>query len=157
MARSFRPPQGTRFPKWSDASVAFEAAGPLREKLMLAAVLGYHAPRQGRFTLLRNVEGEIAGAACFNLREADVFIDYLTRNDRFAKRGVSVGVVLLDAVEEFARLHRREAIRLDSMQDSLLLDWYSNYGFAREGPPHDEVGWGTLFPMVMLLGVRPPP
>jgi GNAT superfamily N-acetyltransferase len=157
MQRRFTPPPGTRFPRDGDRAVDFEAAGPLRGKLSFAEILDYDDPQRGLFTLFRDEGGKLAGAACFRLREADVFVDYLTRNDRFVSRGVSVGAVLLRVVEDYARLHRREAVRLDAMQDSPLLDWYVRCGFVREGPARDEPGWGRLLPMLKPVSALAPP
>lgn len=154
MLRPFAPPPGTRFPRDGDRAIAFEAAGPLRGRITWAEVLDYHDPPAGRFTLLREVGGRVAGAACFELRLEDVLLDYITRNDRFDQGGVSVGVVLVGAVEDFARFHRRAAVRLESMEDGPLTAWYEGHGFVREGPPLDDPRWGRLFPMMKPVSGR---
>lgn len=157
MEPAFAPPPGIRFPTDVDRALAFEAAGSLKGRLTFEEILDYHDPPAAHFTLLRMSGRRLAGAVCFKLREQDVFIDYLTRNDWFVRRGVPVGTNLVRAVEDFARLHGRDVVRLDAMQDAPLIAWYARFGFAPEGPPHDEPGWGTLLPMAKRVSAPSPP
>ena len=148
MAAPFRPPLGTRFPRVADRESRFEAAGPLRGRLSLREILDHHDPRAAKFTLLRDHEGEVAGAVCFALREQDVMIEFLTRNDLFLRRGVPVGTLLVAAVETFARIEGREAIALEAMDDQGLIVWYKHEGFEQDGRPREDEEWGKLTPMV---------
>lgn len=142
------PPPKTRFPRQRDREEAFEPAGPLRGKLTFREILDYHAPEAGRFTLFRVHSRRLAGAACFALGEQEVRVDFLTRNDLLAITGVSVGIVLVGAIEAFAAFHGREAITLEAMHDPVLIAWYESRGFAPEGPRYHDLEWGDLLPMV---------
>jgi hypothetical protein len=148
MAHAFAPPPGTRFPRRADDGVNFEATGPLRGKLTFDQILEYHKPTSEEYTLFRIFRRQVAGAACFGLDEEDVRIDYLTRNDLFSVQGVSVGAVLVSAVEFLAGGAGRERIRLESMSDPDLMRWYRSRGFTEEGRSWSDPHWGELHPMV---------
>jgi hypothetical protein len=116
--------------------------------MTFAEILAYHAPLEHAFTLLRVVGIDLAGAACFFLREADIFVDYIMRNDRFLAPEVPVGSFLLKTIELFAASSERGSIRLEAFQEDGLIEWYLTRGFAIEGPPRSEPVWGTLLPLV---------
>jgi hypothetical protein len=148
MALRYAPPPGTRFPRKADEDLDFEAAGPLKGKLTFQQIFDYHTPASDEYTLFRVLKREVAGAVCFSLSQEDVRIDYLTRNDQFSTQGVSVGTVLVSAVELFAGHEGRELIRLESMDDPALLKWYRSRGFSEEGASYSDPLWGKLYPMV---------
>ena len=99
-------------------------------------ILDWHAPNRGDFTLFRVHEGAVVGTVCFTVRVGGVHIEFLARNDHFSMRGISVGGVLLRAVEGFAEHYGCDSITLDAIDDEGLLEWYLSRGFMRRGEPY---------------------
>jgi hypothetical protein len=127
----------------------------LREKLTLEDILEYHRPQIGQYTLFRVHKGKLAGAVCFCLGEDDVEVAYRTKNGRARLKDVSVGGILLSAVERFAEFEGRGFVRLEALDDEDLHAWYRQLGFVEDGAPYDQPGWGRLHPLVKRVeGLR---
>jgi len=142
-------PEGTRFLQPEDRRAHFEPDGLLRGRVEFEEILAFHEPWRARYTLLRVFEGEIVAAACFEVREADLFVDYLLRNATFHRDARVLGAsTLLGALEGLCRVLGRPTIRLECVNDPRSLSWYERVGFVREGAPYDRPGWGFLHPMV---------
>lgn len=149
MPPPFTAPLGTRFPQAGDDALPFAPKGALHGRVDWAEFLGYHAPREGRFTLLAMHDEAVVAAASFEVRREDIFVAYLARNDLFQPpMFIAGGSVLLAALDAIATQLHVPAIRLESVDDAATISWYESRGFAADGPPRFEPGWGTLFPMV---------
>jgi GNAT superfamily N-acetyltransferase len=144
----FTAPSGTRYPREGDEFSHFVVSGVLKDGLTFVEILAYHRPWANQYTLLGTYGSQIAGAVCLRVGEAEVNVDFLTRNEVFTVRGVQVGARLLDAAEQMARALQKGWLRLESLDDHRLLAWYQDQGFSPEGEPAFDAQWGLLHPMV---------
>jgi hypothetical protein len=148
MAFDLNPPPGTRYPTPGEERLPFEPKGALKGWVDFSEMLNYHSPSENKFTLLGTYEKWISAAACFQVRDEDVFIDYLARNELFHPQTfVAAGSLVIAAIEGFAEQLHRSTLRLESVEDPDTMKWYQRQGFSPEGTPRPEPGWGTVYPM----------
>jgi hypothetical protein len=148
MTFDLSPPPGSRFPEPGDEQVPFEPKGALKGRVDFSEMLKFHSPTEDQFTLLATHEREISAAACFQVRDEDLYIAYLARNELFhPPTFVAAGSFVVAAVEGFAEKLQRPLLRLDSVDDPKTMEWYHRQGFTADGAPRGEPGWGTVHPM----------
>lgn len=145
-------PPGTRFVEAADKRLLFTLEGLLAERVTFDDILQHHNPKANQFALLRTFEGHVAGVAAFTIRDDDLFLDYLSRRREFRGDRVSVGAILLNALQRLAWEAARRFIRLESVSDAKTLAWYESRGFEIEGRPFADPAWGLLYPMVRSVG-----